>query len=105
MQDKRECGACTLCCKLVAVAELQKPLDRWCTHCEPGHGCSIYETRPQACRSFSCEWLLNPEMPDFWRPAKCGMVIALSQANLKPPAALRTIHCNRAGAWREPPFL
>ena len=28
----RECGTCTLCCKLIAVAALGKPPGVWCTH-------------------------------------------------------------------------
>ena len=60
---KRECGSCTLCCKLIGVEELKKPQNVWCRHCNIGQGCKIYDTRPQGCRDFSCLWLkgLIPE--------------------------------------------
>ena len=28
----RACGACSLCCKLLPIAALDKPHDRWCMH-------------------------------------------------------------------------
>ena len=43
----RACGNCSLCCKLLAIAELNKPIDTWCPHARPGRGgCSIYPDRP-----------------------------------------------------------
>ena len=48
-----------MCCKLVAVTELQKPACVQCTHCAPGVGCKIYEQRPQGCKDFACLWLLG----------------------------------------------
>jgi hypothetical protein len=42
MTNKRECGKCSLCCKLAPIRELNKPIDAWCPHCRPGHGgCTI----------------------------------------------------------------
>jgi hypothetical protein len=58
----RTCGDCSLCCKLINVREpLNKPRDVWCQHCRPGKGgCSIYDTRPDVCRGFACDWLVKP---------------------------------------------
>src|SRR5262249_4530121 len=51
MTNKRECGKCSLCCKLLPIQELNKPIDTWCPHCRPGHGgCTIYSSRPSECR-------------------------------------------------------
>src|SRR4051812_14872278 len=50
----RECGTCTLCCKVAAVEELNKPNGVWCSHCLSGKRCTIYDQRPQSCRSFYC---------------------------------------------------
>lgn len=69
----KECGSCTMCCKLTEVPELQKPVNEWCPACEIGTGCNHYETRPQSCTSFSCDWLLS-EMKDDLRPDRCGVV-------------------------------
>jgi hypothetical protein len=45
----RECGDCSMCCKLleIADADIAKPRNQWCKHCKPGSGCTIYDTRPQ----------------------------------------------------------
>jgi len=51
------CDGCTACCKILNIEELNKPGDTWCTHCEIGVGCGIYETRPEACRVYECVWL------------------------------------------------
>jgi hypothetical protein len=46
-----------------------------CRHCDEGRGCRIYETRPEVCRGFYCEWRLNPQIPATWRPEKSGIFI------------------------------
>ena len=43
---ERTCGDCTLCCKVMAIEELAKPVGTWCPHCKPGRGCRIYPDRP-----------------------------------------------------------
>jgi hypothetical protein len=46
-----------------------------CLHCQTGTGCTIYERRPNVCRGFFCEYLLNAELGEEWKPATCHMVI------------------------------
>src|SRR5882724_4534165 len=58
-----ECGGCTACCKLMGVAELQKPRDVWCRHCAIGSGCTVYAARPRGCRDFNCLWLQSQDHP------------------------------------------
>ena len=70
----RQCGDCTLCCKLIPVKELDKPRSVWCQHCEPGKGCMIYEKRPEECRNWSCQWLYDGEMPEEIQPHKVKCV-------------------------------
>jgi len=73
----RECGSCSLCCKLIAVLELNKPEGVWCSHCEPGKGrCLIYNSRPASCQGFHCGWLQSDEFGPEWRPTTSKMVIA-----------------------------
>src|SRR6516165_9574581 len=49
MTNERECGKCSLCCKLLPIRELNKPIDTWCPHCRPGHGgCTIPDPVGQA---------------------------------------------------------
>jgi hypothetical protein len=76
---RTSCGSCTLCCKLIGVAELDppKPMSRWCQHCEKGseQGCRIYETRPGACSEFLCLWRQIGDVPDELRPDKVKAVM------------------------------
>ena len=70
----RECGTCTACCTVLAVAELQKPM-RWaCDHVLCA-GCGIYEERPQTCRDFNCAWLRGAISDDeALRPDRLGLL-------------------------------
>src|SRR5262245_7587478 len=70
----RSCGGCTLCCKVLGVPALEKPRGTWCSHCERGTGCRIYETRPDACRTFLCGWLVNPRFGAEWKPERSKIV-------------------------------
>ena len=63
------CGSCTMCCKLKAVDEIAKPMGRWCTHCDVGRGCRIYDARPKGCRDYECLWLLSQDKPGRQAPA------------------------------------
>jgi hypothetical protein len=86
----RTCGTCTLCCKLLAVAELAKPANTWCQHCPTGKGgCSIFESeeRPAACKSFRCAWLADQDgllFPEEMKPERSRFVAYLSQAEGVP---------------------
>lgn len=71
----RECGTCTLCCKLMGIEELDKPRGKWCEHAMPGRGCAIYDNRPHSCRVFSCMWLLDTALDEVWKPEKSKLVI------------------------------
>jgi len=69
----RECGDCRLCCKLIGVAVLEKPPERWCHHaCQ--RGCGIYETRPEECRTFRCLWL-DGVLPEHLKPNHIKAVV------------------------------
>lgn len=74
----RQCGSCTLCCKLVPVEELGKKAGHRCQHQRSGKGCSIYASRPWSCREWSCMWLVGTEDGgplDLRRPDHVGYVI------------------------------
>ncbi len=68
----RICGDCKACCTACGVAELVKPMNVPCGNLDP-QGCSIYETRPQFCQTFSCAWLAG-DLPERYRPDQCGIV-------------------------------
>lgn len=73
----RDCGSCTLCCKLFPVPELQKPAGRWCQHIAQGRGCGIHAIRPQVCRAFFCQWIYNTDLGPEWKPETCKFVLSI----------------------------
>jgi len=77
----RSCGECTTCCNTTAVLALNKPEHQWCTHCDIGKGCKIYETRPSGCKDFYCDWLKGVGEEDQ-RPDKTG-IVAFRAGNVK----------------------
>jgi len=73
----RHCGTCTICCTLLPISteRFRKTANQLCKHCDDGQGCRIYQSRPDFCRNFYCEWRLNPQIPATWRPEKSGIFI------------------------------
>ena len=46
-----------------------------CKHCAD-NGCSIYEKRPDPCKTFKCAWLESSDiLPDNMRPDLCGAIV------------------------------
>lgn len=76
------CDGCTACCKVLNIAELNKPGNTWCPHCKIGSGCGIYDTRPESCRVYECVWLQSqrggrPMAPEL-RPDKSRVVVGVT---------------------------
>jgi hypothetical protein len=96
---KKSCGDCILCCKVMAIEELAKPVSTWCPHCKPGRGCLIYATRPTECQTFSCLWLVNDQLDQRWKPNKSKLVLTTSQDGIE-------VRCDPGfpDAWRKEPF-
>jgi hypothetical protein len=96
---EKACGDCTLCCKVMAIEELTKPVSTWCRHCKPGRGCLIYDSRPAECRSFSCLWLINDHLDEQWKPNKSKLVLTTSEDGIE-------VRCDPGfpNAWRKEPF-
>lgn len=97
----RSCGGCTLCCKLLAIDVLAKPRGRWCQHCNPKRGCTIYADRPEPCRGFHCGYLRLPDLDERWKPSKARFLI-----NYEDRANRIVIHADpdRPDAWRVEPY-
>lgn len=79
MENKHKCGDCSLCCKLLHVIELDKRAGTWCEHCDVGHGCTIYQQRPQSCQDFECMWLQEDSMPEDLKPNKSHCVLWVNE--------------------------
>jgi len=92
----KACGDCTLCCKVMAIEELAKPVGSWCPHCRPGRGCRIYPDRPGECRSFRCLWLVNDLLDQHWKPSKSRFVLTTSEDGIE-------VRCDPGfpDAWRK----
>ncbi len=73
----RECGGCTLCCKVYNVVELGKAAGKWCSHCKPGRGCTIHDNLPSECAVFNCLWKTMPAMSMQWKPDQSKMVLTV----------------------------
>jgi Putative zinc- or iron-chelating domain len=86
----RQCGGCTLCCKLlpmgegasmtnkmrlIARGEFYKPAGERCPHQRTGKGCAIYAKRPACCAFWNCRWLVNNDTADLRRPDRSHYVI------------------------------
>jgi hypothetical protein len=96
----RECGSCTMCCKLLTISALAKPRDAWCTHCKPGKGCTTYDTRPAECRGFFCTWMLDGGFAPEWRPDRARFMLTIVAGGRV------VVHCDASApaAWRREPF-
>lgn len=97
----RDCGTCTLCCKVYDVPTLNKPAGKWCSHCTPGKGCGIHATRPDHCRSFFCLWMTDAAMPPEWKPERSKLVLSID-----PRTTFLNVQVDPGSpnAWRAEPF-
>jgi len=94
----RHCGSCTLCCKVLAVRALNKPMNAWCEFCEVGRGCKTYQTRPDECRTFDCVWLRDATFPDEFKPQKSKVVFTSEHGGGRISAY---VDASFPSAWRE----
>jgi hypothetical protein len=105
LMNGRKCGRCTLCCKLLRIDVFSKPRGIWCKHCDLGRGCRIYQSRPDECRTFLCNYLAIASgkqlyLDEHWYPADCKMVLYLEGGNCL------AIHVDpsRPAAWQCEPY-
>jgi Fe-S-cluster containining protein len=103
----RQCGDCSMCCKVIRIEEegISKPAHQWCQHARPGSGCAIYETRPAACRTFACCWLILKDMGPHWKPTECRMVL-VHKFDHQSGGRVIFVHLDRnyPDAWRRSPY-
>lgn len=68
---------------MLGVTELHKPVNVRCTFvCE--QGCSVYETRPQTCRNWSCDWKNGLIAEEELRPDRLGIIFDLRLEGADP---------------------
>ena len=102
----RECGSCTLCCKLLAVPGLDKPAGQFCRHCVPGKGCNIYRDRPEVCQAWNCGWLVWRWLGEEWYPLRSKIVIS-PNVSTDPRRSAIDVHVDPdyQDQWRKPEYL
>lgn len=102
----RECGTCTLCCKLLPVKRLGKAAGERCTHAKHGKGCAIYARRPMDCKTWSCGWLADPETAGLHRPDRAHYVIDMVEdyVTIAPEDGGKPTHVPVIQIWIDPIF-
>jgi len=60
------CGECTLCCELLPVKWLDKPVNTVCKYCD--NGCTIHEGKDKECKEYNCMYAQVKGVPVELRP-------------------------------------
>jgi hypothetical protein len=89
-----------MCCKLGAIAEVNKPDGKWCQHCSTRTKCDIYDMRPNVCRDYFCVYMLT-DLPEEWRPTTAKFMIS----NMPNAVVHISVDHTRPDAWRREPYL
>jgi hypothetical protein len=98
----RECGTCTMCCKVYKIEALGKPEGVWCSHCVIGSSCRIYPDRPDDCRQFFCLWRTDASLPDAWKPNTCKLTVTQYPKN---GFIYVQVDASTPQAWRREPYF
>jgi len=74
----RQCGSCSLCCRLMPLPDLGKPANVQCKyarHKQTGC-CTVHRkpAQPTACQEWTCRWLIDMEMQTS-RPDRARYVV------------------------------
>lgn len=79
----KECGECTVCCSGTLDAVIFEHTITKGVSCPfvSKSGCTIHSERPNVCRSFICGWLAHPNIPEYMRPDKSGVILISSKIN------------------------
>jgi hypothetical protein len=74
------CGECSVCCEALTfdIGGTRKLSGVMCPHCRPPHGCGVYDTRWEICRTYLCGWR-HLGLPQEWRPDKSEILISLRE--------------------------
>ncbi len=97
----KDCGSCSMCCKIFKIAEVDSPPGEWCRHVVQGKGCGIHATRPQVCRGFFCHWLRNPGLDEEWKPEKSKFVL---YTELEGRRMVVAVDQSNPTAWKREPY-
>lgn len=83
--EGRSCEGCTKCCEGYLDGNIngqELTLGKPCFLVEIGKGCTDYENRPESpCKTFQCEWLINKEIPDFFKPSNAHVIMTTQESS------------------------
>ena len=98
----RSCDGCSMCCYVLAIDALEKPMGTWCTNCSNKNSCDIYPDHPQECKDYQCGYLtLANVFSEIWNPTKSKMVISLG---LNGHRIRVDVHPSYPTRWKEEPY-
>lgn len=75
-----KCDECTLCCELLEIKELNKPINELCKYCI--NGCSIHDDSPIECSKFECAYFQSENANIDLRPDNCKVIFEKISDNL-----------------------
>jgi hypothetical protein len=108
------CGACNLCCKLIAVPDIGKPAGMTCWNTTIHGGCTKHADKAidpslAACASYKCLWLESQSydepkrQPRAMRPDQTHVVMGVPDPdNLDSKVLHVHVDPNHPASWREP---
>lgn len=88
-----------MCCSALEIDHFKKPMGVMCEFCVKGGGCQTYSTRPQVCRDFECDWMMERDLPATLRPDKVGTILMEDPDNEDYQAVCEP---TKPMAWRHP---
>lgn len=95
----RKCGSCSVCCTSLRIEQptLKKLADVPCQHLKPQGGCSVYNERPDVCRTWYCGWRIMDIGPEM-RPDRSKVLIRSDGSSL----CFQPVDKDRVSALLEP---
>lgn len=88
-----------MCCKVLVIDHFEKDAGVLCQHCAHKSGCTIYETRPDVCRDYECDWKTERSLGPMLRPDKVGAIL---QEDAESDEYQAVVDPATPMAWRNP---
>jgi hypothetical protein len=95
----KECGDCTMCCKVLVIDHFQKDAGILCSNCSANSGCLIYAKRPEVCQDFECDWKMERSIGPKLRPDMVGTILMEDDESDQYQAV---VDPSTPFAWRNP---
>ena len=77
-----KCDGCTLCCKMMAIPQMNSPAGEYCRGCFIDIGCCIYDDAPEECLEYACAYAQMNRASIKLRPDNCHVIFEKSTNNI-----------------------